>query len=68
MNMKMHILKALGEQLERWEELLASMSDEQITDPQLPSGWSIKDVIAHLMAWQQRSIAGTRSCRFKSVA
>jgi hypothetical protein len=57
MNMKEHILTALREQLDRWEELLASMGDEQITTPDQPSGWSIKDVIAHLMAWQQRSIA-----------
>jgi hypothetical protein len=33
------------------------MSEEQITAPQLPSNLSIKDVIAHLWAWQQRSIA-----------
>ena len=57
MNMKDHILTALREQFHRWEELLAGMSDEQITAPRLPSHWSIKDVIAHLCAWQQRSIA-----------
>ena len=56
MNMKDHILTALREQFNRWEKLLASMSDEQITAPHLPSNWSIKDVIAHLRAWQQRSI------------
>jgi len=37
--------------------LLASLTEEQITAPQLPDNWSIKDVIAHLRAWQQRSIA-----------
>ena len=57
MNMRDHILTALREQLNRWEELLASMSEEQITAPLLPFHWSIKDVIAHLRAWQQRSIA-----------
>jgi hypothetical protein len=57
MNMKEHILTALREQFDGWEELLASLSDEQIAAPLLPSNWSIKDVIAHLWAWQQRSIA-----------
>ena len=57
MNMKEHILTALREQFDRWEELLASLSDEQITAPHLMSDWSIKDVIAHLWAWQQISIA-----------
>jgi hypothetical protein len=57
MNMKQHILAALGEEFDRWEELLGGMSEEEITAPRLASGWSIKDVIAHLWAWQQRSIA-----------
>jgi hypothetical protein len=59
MNMKDHVLMALREQFNRWEELLASLSAEQITAPLSPSDteWSVKDVIAHLRAWQQRSIA-----------
>ncbi len=64
MNMKEHILTALREQFNRWEELLASMSDERITAPHLPSNWSIKDVIAHLRAWQQRSIARLEAALF----
>lgn len=57
MNMKDHILAALREQFGHWEELLASLSDEQITAPHFDLGWSIKDVIAHLWGWQQISIA-----------
>lgn len=57
MNMRDHILRAFEEQFNKWEELLASMSDAQITGPIPDSDWTIKDVIAHLMAWQQRSIA-----------
>ena len=57
MNMKEHLLTALTEEFDRWEELFASMNDEQITAPRLPDRRSIKDVVAHLWAWQQRSIA-----------
>jgi hypothetical protein len=57
MNMKEHILTALREQLDSWEELLASLSEEQINAPQLDFDWSIKDVMAHLWGWQQISIA-----------
>jgi hypothetical protein len=57
MNMKGHILAALREQFNGWEELLASLSEEQITSPHFDFGWSIKDVMAHLWAWQQISIA-----------
>jgi len=57
MNMKEHMLTALSEQFNSWEELLATMSEEQIIAPHLPANWSIKDVIAHLRAWQERSVA-----------
>ena len=57
MNMKEHILAALREQFNRWEELLASLNEEQTTAPHFDFDWSIKDVIAHLWAWQQISIA-----------
>ena len=57
MNMKDHILAALSEQFERWEELLASLSTEQITAPQFDDNWSIKDVLAHLWGWQVISSA-----------
>ncbi len=55
--MKEHILAALREQFNQWEKLLASLSEEQITTPQFDFDWSIKDMMAHLWAWQQISIA-----------
>jgi hypothetical protein len=57
MNMKEHILTALREQFDRWEELLARLSDVQITAQRFDYDWSIQDVIAHLWGWQQISIA-----------
>ena len=55
--MKSHILAALKEQIDRWEELLDRMNSDQISVLLLPSIWSTKDVLSHLRAWQQRSIA-----------
>ena len=57
MNMKKHVLTALREQFNHWEGLLATLSEEQITTPLFDLNWSIKDVITHLWAWQQISIA-----------
>ncbi|RPI83694.1 MAG: ClbS/DfsB family four-helix bundle protein [Chloroflexi bacterium] len=57
MSMKEHILMAMREVLERWDDILGKTSEEQITSPDFPSNWSIKDVIVHLWIWQQRSIA-----------
>jgi hypothetical protein len=42
MNMKDHILNALREQSNSWEELLASLSEEQNTAPQFDLDWSSK--------------------------
>ncbi len=57
MNDKTQIMATLREEFERWEELLAGLSEEQITTPLVPSEWSVKDEMAHLKTWQQRSIA-----------
>jgi hypothetical protein len=57
MNDKQHILTMLRDEFDQWDALLGSMNEAQITAPQLESSWSIKDVVAHLWAWQQRSIA-----------
>jgi hypothetical protein len=66
MNMKDHILTALREQFNRWEELLASLSEEQITTPQFDYDWSVKDVINHLWGWQQISVARMNAAVFTS--
>ena len=57
MNDKPKILTMLKEEFNQWEELLANLSEEQIVAPHLSSNYSIKDVIAHLMAWQQVTVA-----------
>ncbi len=54
---KQQILATLREEFNRWEELLSGMREEQVTAPRLPDNMSIKDVVAHLYAWQQVSIA-----------
>ncbi len=57
MIMKEHILAALREEFENWENFLSELNEEQITEPRFDLDWSIKDVVAHLWAWQQISIA-----------
>jgi hypothetical protein len=57
MNMKEHILAAMREQFENWENLLTSLSEEQLTSPNFDLDWSIQDMMAHLWGWQQISIA-----------
>ncbi len=64
MIMKSHILAAQREQIDQWEDLLASLSEAQLNAPQAPALWSVKDELAHLWAWQQRTLARVEAARF----
>ncbi len=57
METKQQLLDALQEEFERWEQLLRKLNEDEIVARDLPSGLSIKDVMAHLMAWQRLSLA-----------
>lgn len=57
MYMKNHILAAMREEFDHWEKVIANLSETEITAMPQPGELSIKDEIAHLHAWQQRSIA-----------
>ena len=57
MTNKSEMLTLLQDEFDRWEALLGSLSQAQITAPNFIGAWSIKDVLAHLMTWQTRSIA-----------
>jgi len=64
---KQQILTILEEEFHRWEEILAAMSEEQITvpyAPEKPYNRSVKEVVAHLWAWQQRSNARLKAARY----
>jgi hypothetical protein len=57
MNDKAKLMAELSDLFVRWQDLLASLTEEEVSAPLESSAWSIKDVIAHLWAWQQLSIA-----------
>ncbi len=54
---KQQIVTGLNDIYRRWKDLLASLSEDQILTPLEPSTWTVKDVVAHLWAWQQGSVA-----------
>ena len=63
MIMKSHILAALREQFAQWEDLLTRLSEARLSAPQATTLWSIKDELAHLWAWQQRTLARVEAAR-----
>jgi len=56
-NDKNQVVAMANDVFQRWQSLLAEMTQHQILAKLEPSHWSTKDVIAHLWGWQQRSIA-----------
>lgn len=54
---KQQLLSRLRGEYERWQTLLAGLDEAQLSARTLPAGLSIKDVVAHLHAWQEISIA-----------
>ena len=57
LNQNENIVIKLKRIFESWEGFLASHTEQQIVTQLTPDGWSIREVILHLMAWQQISIA-----------
>jgi hypothetical protein len=49
---KAELLDKMQQGYGEFEDLLASLSEEQMLTPNVNGGWSIKDNIAHLTVWQ----------------
>ncbi len=54
---KVELMTLLRDEYQRWDALLHKLSEDQILTPMSPSHWTIKDLMAHLRAWQQRTVA-----------
>ena len=63
MSDKSQIITSLRGEFNAWEILLANMSEAEMITPRLDEDWSIKDVMAHLWVWQQRSVARIEAAR-----
>ncbi len=63
MKSKEELLAALHEEFDHWESLLERLPEQKIIAREMPAGLSIKDVVAHLRAWQGLSIARLEAAR-----
>ncbi|MDQ3044533.1 MAG: ClbS/DfsB family four-helix bundle protein [Chloroflexota bacterium] len=57
---KAELLERIRAGREEWDALLAGASDEQLTASALPNGHSIKDVMAHIAAYERWTAAQIR--------
>ena len=53
---KERLLDDLRDEQARWEALLQDIGEDHMTQPGVTGQWSIKDIVAHLTGWRQRSV------------
>jgi hypothetical protein len=53
---KAEVLDAIRAGRKPLEEALAQLGEDQMTQPGVESNWSVKDILAHIVAWEQRMV------------
>ncbi len=54
---KARLLRLMREGRATFESLLSAADRERMTEPMPPNGWSVKDLLAHLSAWDRHLLA-----------
>lgn len=50
------LLEKIHMERDRFEETVVKLTKDQILDPGLAGGWSVKDILAHISVWEFRMI------------
>src|SRR5215471_4929108 len=58
---KKQLLAEMQSEQAAWLTLLDEIGEENMTQPQVAGGWSIKDIVAHLTGWRRRTVLRFRS-------
>ncbi len=58
---KAELLERMRAGREEWDALIAQIPDSARTEPALPGGWSVKDLIAHVAAYENWTAAQIRA-------
>src|SRR5271166_5163774 len=53
---KAQLLVELNNENASWQVLLDDIGEANMTQPEVAGGWSIKDIVAHLTTWRQRTV------------
>ena len=53
---KKQLLAELQSEQAAWLALLDEIGEENMTQPEVAGGWSIKDIVAHITGWRQRTV------------
>src|SRR2546421_8490464 len=58
---KTQLLAELNNENAYWQALLDDIGEENMTQPEVAGGWSIKDIVAHLTGWRRRTVLRVRA-------
>ena len=58
---KKQLLAEMQSEQAAWLALLDEIGEENMTQPQAASGWSIKDIVAHITGWRRRTVLRFRA-------
>src|SRR5256714_14807925 len=53
---KKQLLAEMQSEQAAWLALLDEIGEENMTQPEVASGWSIKDIVAHITGWRRRTV------------
>ena len=59
---KVELLAAIISERKRLQSLIASLSEVQMTAPTLEGGWAVKDVMPHIVDWEQYVVRLLQAC------
>lgn len=58
---KTDLLAAIAQERQALETLLRTLTPQQMVEPGVVGAWSVKDVLAHLVAWEQMVLGWYRA-------
>ncbi|NIM92543.1 MAG: ClbS/DfsB family four-helix bundle protein [Anaerolineales bacterium] len=53
---KSTILESIKTERKRFDATLSALSNDQLIIPEFDRGWSVKDILIHIVVWEQRLI------------
>ncbi len=53
---KTQLLAELKDENASWLALLDDIGEDNMTQPEVAGGWSIKDIVAHITGWRRRTV------------
>ena len=64
---KKQLLAEMQSEQAAWLALLDEIGEENMTQPEVAGGWSIKDIVAHLTGWRRRTVLRFRAALDSTV-